>query len=111
MTAGESKVLDYLDDPSVGALLGGAYPFRIPVYQRGYAWERKDILDYVNDLRAQVALDDPGAYFFGAIIAVETPLSRAPNDFVFEVVDGQQRLTTFFLTLAEDCASPQTCRC
>ncbi len=77
--------------------------FRIPDYQRGYAWEKQQHQDFVEDLE----LLGPGQqHFFGTLIL------RAHSDHmdivtdeggasyvVHDVVDGQQRLTTVVLYL------------
>lgn len=61
----------------------------VPLYQRGYAWEEKHIVQLIDDI-----LDVPtdGQYYIGSLIVYRR------ND-AFEVIDGQQRLTTLFLLL------------
>ena len=82
------SVKDYLN-------LESGVIFNIPEYQRPYSWDItrceklwNDICDYVvkNDLR--------DAYFFGTII-----ISCVDNDSQYDLVDGQQRTTTFILLL------------
>ena len=71
--------------------------FEIPIYQRGYAWERpeveqlvQDILDSMNDKRSH--------YYIGNVVTYRLP--RDKNDKpVLQVIDGQQRLTTIYLLL------------
>ncbi|MBR2252169.1 MAG: DUF262 domain-containing protein [Neisseriaceae bacterium] len=61
----------------------------IPIYQRNYAWESKEIEQLLNDI-----CDFLGdKYYLGNLIVDEIE----PN--VFSVIDGQQRLTTLFLLL------------
>ena len=63
--------------------------FNIPKYQRAYAWETKQLQDFINDLDNQIIGRD---YFFGTIL-----LQIRDNEGYFKVidiVDGQQRLTT-----------------
>lgn len=63
--------------------------FNIPKYQRAYAWETKQLQDFINDLDNQILGRD---YFFGTIL-----LQIRDNEGYFKVidiVDGQQRLTT-----------------
>ena len=61
----------------------------IPIYQRNYAWESKEIEQLLNDI-----CDFSGdKYYLGNLIVDEIE----PN--VFSVIDGQQRLTTLFLLL------------
>lgn len=73
--------------------LGTNDKFVIPEYQRGYSWDIprcdklwQDIEDYID-----TAPEDP--YFFGTII------SDCSNPNKFQLIDGQQRTTTFLLLL------------
>lgn len=61
----------------------------IPLYQRAYAWEDKQLVQLIEDIN-DVA--DDANYYIGALI-----VSRQGNK--FEVVDGQQRLTSLYLLL------------
>lgn len=61
--------------------------FIIPVYQRAYAWSDKEWATFLNDLKEQI--QGRNNYFFGNIL-----LETIEPDRVFEVIDGQQRLTT-----------------
>lgn len=61
----------------------------IPLYQRSFAWEEKQLTQLVEDID-DVA--DNTRYYMGTLI-----VARQKN--TFEVVDGQQRLTSLFLLL------------
>lgn len=64
--------------------------YHIPLYQRNYAWEEKQIAQLIEDI------DDVRVgsnYYIGSLIV-------ANRNGLFEVVDGQQRLTTLFLLLS-----------
>lgn len=63
--------------------------FTIPAYQRGYRWTEVE----VNQLLFDVSGFDGPAYYLQPIVV------RRSEDDRFEVVDGQQRLTTLFLLL------------
>ena len=63
----------------------------VPLYQRGYAWEEKHIVQLIDDI-LDVSTD--GQYYIGSLIVYRR------ND-AFEVIDGQQRLTTLYLLLTE----------
>jgi hypothetical protein len=69
---------------------GEALAVRVPDYQRAFAWEGKQIDLFIGDLQQYETKTD---YYFGHFI-VEGK-SQGP----WEVVDGQQRLTTFVLFL------------
>ena len=62
----------------------------IPLYQRDYAWEEKQIVQLIEDID-DVKLGEN--YYIGSLIV-------ASHDNLYEVVDGQQRLTTLFLLLS-----------
>jgi hypothetical protein len=63
-------------------------------YQRSYSWEKEQIQDFFDDLKACVVSGD--THFFGTLILQEDNRS---SDAV-TVVDGQQRLTTTFVLVA-----------
>ncbi|WP_042690714.1 DUF262 domain-containing protein [Azospirillum sp. B506] len=76
--------------------------FRIPTYQRSYAWEAEQVNELLEDLRNAMAGDDPlrpitdlSPYFLGSIVLI-----KAPNRSEADVVDGQQRLTTLTMLFA-----------
>ena len=67
--------------------------FNIPKYQRAYAWQEKQLADFVDDIENQ-RLDK--AYFFGTILFQEK--GKSENDFEYiDIVDGQQRITTLII--------------
>lgn len=65
------------------------YVFRIPVYQRPYAWELEHVEELLDDLLDAIDRDKDEPYFMGSIVLIKTPDEPASD-----VVDGQQRLTT-----------------
>src|SRR4051812_13812050 len=82
----------------MGDLLGNRIPFRIPVYQRGYAWERDELEDFMADVGSLDA-DHEASHFFGGILSVQKAAPETLTGHFFELVDGQQRITTFTLLL------------
>ncbi|VXD19458.1 DUF262 domain-containing protein [Planktothrix paucivesiculata] len=63
--------------------------FNIPKYQRAYAWETKQLRDFISDLDNQSLGKD---YFFGTILL---QIGDSEGYFkIINIVDGQQRLTT-----------------
>lgn len=74
--------------------------FVVPKYQRDYAWEQDQVDDFCDDLHtiATAKHSDTLSHFFGAIVLIEG--KRVGERSECEVVDGQQRLTTFFLFIA-----------
>ncbi len=82
--------------------------FRIPDYQRGYAWGREQLDAFWEDL---VNLPDGRSHYTGVLTLKEIPVSEISEDAkeywliddhsykLYHIVDGQQRLTTFTLFL------------
>jgi uncharacterized protein with ParB-like and HNH nuclease domain len=68
--------------------------YEIPKYQREYIWGAKQWEELFNDL-----MENGSGYFLGSIICINTTQDTLNNP-KFEVVDGQQRLTTLSLLLA-----------
>lgn len=62
----------------------------IPRYQRAYAWEDKEIVQLIDDIN-----DSTGDYYIGSLVVAKVKGKVE----TYEVVDGQQRLTTLYLLL------------
>ena len=78
------------------------YIFALPNYQRCYVWEEQEVEAYLKDIDYCYELNISGQvydHFFGQMILRLTEEDRASRQH-FEIVDGQQRLTTFTLTVA-----------
>lgn len=66
--------------------------YYIPEYQRGYRWEETQVLDLLQDLYAFFIGDTKGQFYcLQPIVVKEKQMS---NELWYEVIDGQQRLTT-----------------
>ena len=74
--------------------------FEIPIYQRGYAWEEENLRDLWDDLDY---LGDRDHYFGTILLKKANKKTRAGLRTFdhFEVIDGQQRLTTTLILLRE----------
>ena len=77
-----------------------SYHFFIPSYQRGYRWSKKEVNDLLNDInefkpRVIDNTDDKTWYCLQPIVIK----SRETMANSYEVIDGQQRLTTIYLIL------------
>ena len=73
---------------------GSALPVKVPDYQRAFSWEKKQIELFIKDLLKFQAPDKD--YYFGHFIA---EVSKRHEENHWEIVDGQQRITTFVLFL------------
>jgi len=76
-----------LYDKTVFGFFDGSKVFTIPVYQRAYSWEQKHCDQLLDDLREQSA--GKNQYFLGHFL-----LETMQKDKLYEIIDGQQRLTT-----------------
>ena len=65
----------------------------IPIYQRNYAWTKYEIEQLLNDIN-DIPNDYKGKYYLGSLIVNQLGVN------MFEVIDGQQRLTTLYLLLS-----------
>jgi uncharacterized protein with ParB-like and HNH nuclease domain len=82
--------------------------FRIPDYQRGYAWQVRQLTDFWEDL---MSLEDGKNHYTGVLSLEEVPKEKwelwGEDKWIIEnkgytpffVVDGQQRLTTFVILI------------
>ncbi len=87
--AGEKALVDVFCDK---------YLFRIPPYQRPYAWTTDEAGELLDDLMTALGDGQPSdqpPYFLGSIVLIKDP--ELPDA---DVVDGQQRLTTLTILLA-----------
>ena len=64
--------------------------YKIPIYQRNYAWRREEIYTLIKDVHDSL---EKSVYYIGTLVTYK----RDEN--IFEVIDGQQRLTTIYIIL------------
>src|SRR5690349_2021450 len=75
---------------------GNQWHYHIPRFQREYVWRKHNWSKLLEDIYD----NDPGHYM-GSVICVHEENELSPsNELIYEVVDGQQRLTTLSLLLA-----------
>lgn len=66
----------------------------VPDYQREYVWKDKEVLQLLQDIDEQIDAGSDRDYFIGTVLVSPTDQKNH-----HDVIDGQQRLTTFFLLL------------
>ncbi|PUD42661.1 hypothetical protein C2R67_05715 [Helicobacter pylori] len=71
--------------------------FEIPSYQRGYAWQERQLKDFWNDLEHVSKLGDKFHYMHSLTLR---ELENELEDSAFEIIDGQQRLATSLILLS-----------
>lgn len=70
--------------------------YSVPDYQREYVWQSEQVEQLLTDIYGELNGADPEKapeYFIGSIVVCPG------KDGVFDLIDGQQRMTTLFLTL------------
>lgn len=71
--------------------------YEVPIYQRNYAWEKDEIATLIQDTydayESSLTKKESTVYFIGTLVTFHK------GDNVYEVIDGQQRLTTINLVL------------
>lgn len=84
-----------LKEVSINELFSGSKNsvYEIPIYQRNYAWEKDEISALVQDVYDAYTTDPKRPYYIGTLV------SYHKGDQVYEIIDGQQRLTTLRLIL------------
>ncbi|GAA7000174.1 DUF262 domain-containing protein [Helicobacter pylori] len=71
--------------------------FEIPSYQRGYAWQERQLKDFWNDLEHVSKLGNKFHYMHSLTLR---GLENELEDSAFEIIDGQQRLATSLILLS-----------
>jgi hypothetical protein len=76
--------------------------FYVPGYQRGYRWTEDEVRDLLQDLLEFIA--SPADAHPGKFYCLQPIVVKRREDASWELVDGQQRLTTLYLLLG--CLEP-----
>lgn len=71
----------------------------IPLYQRNYAWEEKEISQLIQDIWDFSCDGIESNYYIGSLI-VHKRKQDDSNKFLYETIDGQQRITTLNILLS-----------
>jgi uncharacterized protein with ParB-like and HNH nuclease domain len=64
--------------------------YQIPDYQRPYSWDKDNLSDLIDDLVTSYIDNKNDTYFCGSLVLVNNEA-----DSRFDIIDGQQRTTTF----------------
>lgn len=81
-------------ETDIASLISGDTIFAIPYFQRPYKWKPERLKQLNQDILNLVDLTD--VHFLGAVIVHGRRANPSDPD-VFDVIDGQQRITTLFL--------------
>lgn len=85
MEAKESKIIDILTENK---------KYVVPSYQRPYSWDKSNTEQLIEDIYSSFCQENE-EYFIGTLICIHR------DDYTYEIVDGQQRLTTLSLIFAK----------
>lgn len=73
----------------------------IPDYQRSYVWDTDQVRDLLDDTMAAFRENKDAQYFLGSmVLKINDKTDSGVSYTEYELLDGQQRLTTMFLILA-----------
>lgn len=88
---------------SVGHFFGSNFIFRVPRYQRYFAWDAEQIGDLLSDLALCCKARAEGQrreHFFGGLVTVRVVVDGSSRQNM-EIIDGQQRLASFSMLAAQ----------
>lgn len=71
--------------------------YQIPDYQRPYQWTEKNCEKLLDDLFFSYECYKDSDYFCGSLVLIATDTDSATKAETYDIVDGQQRLSTFIL--------------
>jgi hypothetical protein len=74
-------------------LLGNGLTYRIPRFQRDYTWTQDEWEDLWMDIQGTLQAHGESAHYMGYLVL------QSADDKTFDVIDGQQRLTTITIIL------------
>ncbi|MCQ2804748.1 DUF262 domain-containing protein [Helicobacter pylori] len=69
--------------------------YQIPIYQRPYQWTEENCEKLLDDLFFNYEDDRESDYFCGSLVLIA--ISKDSKATTYDIVDGQQRLSTFIL--------------
>lgn len=71
--------------------------YQIPDYQRPYQWTEKNCTKLLDDLFSSYEYYKGSGYFCGSLVLIVINTDSETNAETYDIVDGQQRLSTFIL--------------
>ncbi|WP_033776614.1 DUF262 domain-containing protein [Helicobacter pylori] len=83
------------NDLSLRNILKDELYYQIPIYQRPYQWTKENCEKLLDDLFFNYEDDKESDYFCGSLVLIT--ISEDSKAKTYDIVDGQQRLSTFIL--------------
>lgn len=88
-------------EQNVNSLFGNRVQYKIPLFQRHYVWDKEDQWQPLwNDIIDRFS--QQGSHFTGTLVIQKETQSNDNEEIkneIYEIIDGQQRLTTFQIIL------------
>ncbi|GAA9303562.1 hypothetical protein HpHA239_01060 [Helicobacter pylori] len=78
-------------------VVGNDTYYQIPIYQRPYQWTEENCEKLLDDLLSSYECYKESDYFCGSLVLIAIGIDPATDAKTYDVVDGQQRLSTFIL--------------
>lgn len=91
-----NEIEQKIESLSIGKLFSSENIYRIPLYQRNFAWGRPEVKQLIRDIADFAVKVDYKKYYLGILVVYHRRIENIPQ---FELVDGQQRLTVLTLLL------------
>lgn len=89
------EIADQISPQPMGSLFESNDQFVVPSYQRRYSWEDEQVADLWNDLQNIENSDQD--HFFGTVVFMSRSAAQGATE--YDIVDGQQRITTVSILL------------
>ena len=83
-----------IEQRSVRDIIDKKINFNVPAYQRGYRWDMLNVTDLLNDLLEFMQDGSSGKFY-----CLQPLVVKKIGENQYNVIDGQQRLTTIFIIL------------
>jgi len=83
-----------IEQRSVRDIIDKKINFNVPAYQRGYRWDMLNVTDLLNDLLEFMQDGSSGKFY-----CLQPLVVKKIGENRYNVIDGQQRLTTIFIIL------------
>jgi uncharacterized protein with ParB-like and HNH nuclease domain len=75
--------------------------YRIPEYQRPYVWDNDQVTELLDDIMQALSNNPESQYFLGSMVLQKNVKIEGETKYEeYNLLDGQQRITTLFLTTA-----------
>ncbi len=98
----ELKFTNDQQEKAIVDIFQGGDRLRIPLFQRPFTWQRKhfdQLWSDVEKIEIDLKDDSNASQFLGVLVLVPTTSAGIGAGSIYDVVDGQQRLTTLYLAI------------